>query len=280
MYNILSKFIYFKWFLIITGLYLKGMNIIQTLILSVVEGITEYLPISSTAHLVLTSRIIGLTQTEFIKTFEISIQLGAILAVVALYWRRFLVDRKLIKNLIIAFIPASIIGFFFYKFIKNILIGNYAVTLWALFLGSIALILIERLLKKRKQDLDLKKLTLKNSFIIGIFQSVSVIPGVSRAAATIIGGLIMGLSRESATEFSFLLAVPTMLAATGLDFVNSYKLFNSTQFLTLGIGFTFSFVTAILAIKFLISFVKKHDFTVFGVYRIILAMVYFYLFIK
>ena len=256
------------------------MNIIQTLILSVVEGITEYLPISSTAHLVLTSRIIGLTQTEFIKTFEISIQLGAILAVVALYWRRFLVDRKLIKNLIIAFIPASIIGFFFYKFIKNILIGNYAVTLWALFLGGIALILIERLLKKRKQDLDLKKLTLKNSFIIGIFQSVSVIPGVSRAAATIIGGLIMGLSRESATEFSFLLAVPTMLAATGLDFVNSYKLFNSTQFLTLGIGFTFSFVTAILAIKFLISFVKKHDFTVFGVYRIILAVLYWLFLIK
>jgi undecaprenyl-diphosphatase len=256
------------------------MNIIQTLILSIVEGITEYLPISSTAHLVLISKVIGLVQTEFIKTFEISIQLGAILAVVVLYWRKLLIDRKLIKNLIVAFIPASIVGFLFYKFIKNILIGNYAITLWALFIGGIALILIERLLKKKKQTSSLEKLTLKKSFLIGIFQSVSVIPGVSRAAATIVGGLVTGLSRESATEFSFLLAVPTMLAATGFDFLNSYQLFNSTQFLTLGIGFIFSFVTAILAIKFLISFVKKHDFTIFGVYRIILAAGYFYLFFK
>src|SRR4030042_3074789 len=133
------------------------MNIIQTLILSIVEGITEYLPISSTAHLVLTSRVIGLAQTEFIKTFEISIQLGAILAVVVLYWRKFLVDKKLIGNLITAFIPASVVGFFFYKFIKNILIGNYAVTLWALFIGGILLILIERLLKKKKQTSSLEK---------------------------------------------------------------------------------------------------------------------------
>ncbi len=256
------------------------MNLLQTLILGIVEGVTEYLPISSTAHLVLTSRIIGLTQTEFIKTFEIAIQLGAILAVVVLYWRKFLVDKKLLRNLIVAFIPASIVGIVFYQTIKNILIGNYAVTLWALFIGGIVLIVIERILKSKKHINNIDSLTIKQSFLIGIFQSVSVIPGVSRAAATIIGGLMTGLSRESATEFSFLLAVPTMLAATGLDLVKSYKLFDVSQFTALGIGFMVAFITAILAIKFLINFVKKHDFTVFGVYRIILAVLYWFFIMK
>ncbi len=256
------------------------MNLIQTLILGIVEGVTEYLPISSTAHLVLTSRIIGLTQTEFIKTFEIAIQLGAILAVVVLYWKKFLVDKKLLRNLMAAFIPAMVVGLFLYSFIKGILIGNYGITLWALLIGGFVLLVIERFLRSRKQTKNFNDLTIKQSFIIGIFQSISVIPGVSRAAATIIGGLTMGLNRESATEFSFLLAVPTMLAATGLDLIKSYKLFDASQFITLGIGFVVAFITAILAIKFLINFVKKHDFTVFGVYRIILAVLYWLLIIK
>jgi undecaprenyl-diphosphatase len=252
------------------------MNLFQTLVLGIVEGITEYLPISSTAHLVLTARFLGILQTEFIKTFEIAIQLGAILAVVVLYWRRFLVDKRMLKNLIVAFIPASVVGIIFYQFIKNILIGNYTVTLWALFIGGFILVAIERFLKSRKQINNFDNLTVKQSFIIGIFQSVSVIPGVSRAAATIIGGLLTGLNRESATEFSFLLAVPTMLAATGLDLVKSYKLFTSSQFLVLGVGFIVAFITAILTIKFLLNFIKKHDFTVFGVYRIILAVLYWF----
>ncbi len=252
------------------------MNLFQTLILAIIEGVTEFLPISSTGHLVLTSKILGLMQTDFIKSFEIAIQLGAILAVVVLYWKRFLVDKKLLKNLIIAFIPASIVGIIGYQFIKNILIGNYSVTLWALFIGGIILIVIERILKSKKHINNIDSLSVKQSFLIGIFQSISVIPGVSRAAATIIGGLFAGLNRESATEFSFLLAVPTMLAATGLDLVKSYQLFNISQFTTLGIGFVVAFITAILAIKFLINFVKKHDFTAFGVYRIILAVLYWF----
>jgi undecaprenyl-diphosphatase len=256
------------------------MNLFQTLILGIVEGITEFLPVSSTAHLVLTSRIIGLIQTDFIKTFEISIQLGAILAVVVLYWRKFLLEKNLIKNLIVAFIPALIIGFFFYGFIKDVLIGNYTVNLWALFTGGIILIVIEKILKTKNQSNNLNELTAKQSFLVGIFQSTSVIPGVSRSAVTIIGGLITGLNRKSATEFSFLLAVPTMLAATGYDILNSYKLFNITQFKILGIGFIFSFLTAILAIKLLISFVRKHDFTVFGVYRILLAVLYWFFLIR
>jgi undecaprenyl-diphosphatase len=252
------------------------MTLFQTLILGIIEGITEYLPISSTAHLVLTSKIIGLIQTDFIKTFEIAIQLGAILAVLALYWRRFLVDKRMLKNLIIAFIPASVVGIIFYQVIKDFLIGNYIVTLLTLFIGGFVLIGVEQFLKSRKQIKNFDSLTAKQSFLIGVFQSVSVIPGVSRAAATIIGGLLTGLNRESATEFSFLLAVPTMLAATGLDLVKSYRLFNSSQFLTLGVGFIVAFVTAILAIKFLLNFIKKHDFSVFGVYRIILAVLYWF----
>lgn len=256
------------------------MNIIQVIILSIVEGITEYLPISSTAHLVLTSKLIGLTQTDFIKSFEIIIQLGAILAVIVLYWRKFLVERKLLINLFVAFIPASIVGLFLYKFIKEALIGNYVVTLLALLIGGIALIFVERFFKKKDSGGDLTKLTLKKSFLIGLFQSISVIPGVSRAAATIVGGLFNGLNRSSATEFSFLLAVPTMMAATGLDLVKSYKLFDSSQFMMLSVGFVLSFITALLAIKFLINFVKKHDFTGFGVYRIILALLYWLLIMR
>lgn len=252
------------------------MTILQNIILSIVEGITEFLPISSTGHLVLTSKILGLVQTDFIKSFEIVIQLGAILAVVVLYWRKFLIEKNLLKNLIIAFIPSAIVGFILYHFIKSFLIGNYSVTLWALFVGGLVLIFIERIIKFKKETSNLNRLNFKQSFLIGIFQSISVIPGVSRAAATIIGGLGVGLSREAATEFSFLLAVPTMLAATGLDLMESYQLFDSTQFLTLGIGFVIAFVTALLAVKFLIGFVKKHDFTVFGVYRIILAVLYWF----
>jgi undecaprenyl-diphosphatase len=256
------------------------MTLIQTLILSIVEGITEYLPISSTAHLVLTSKVLGLIQTDFVKTFEIAIQLGAILAVVVLYWKKFLSVKNLIPNLITALTPALIVGFFFYGFIKNILIGNYVVTLLALFIGGFVLILIEKVLKKKENYSSLEKLTLKKAFIIGVFQSTSVVPGVSRAAATIIGGLATGLSRESATEFSFLLAVPTMLAATGFDFLKSYKLFNASQFTTLGVGFVLSFATAVIAIKFLTNFIKKHDFTLFGVYRIILAALYWIFLMK
>ena len=254
------------------------MSILESLILAIVEGITEFLPISSTGHLVLTSKIIGLIQTEFVKSFEISIQLGAILAIVVLYWKKFISDTKLLKNLLIAFIPASIIGFFFYSFIKESLIGNYSVTLLSLFLGGIILIFIEKFLKKSKEKTNNPgNLSFLQSFLIGVFQSVSVIPGVSRAAATIIGGLTVGLNRAAATEFSFLLAVPTMLAATGFDLYKSSSSFEAPQFSILGVGFFFSFLTALLAVKFLISFVKRHDFKIFGVYRIILAVLYWVL---
>ncbi len=257
------------------------MNVFQTIVLSLVEGVSEFLPISSTAHLVLASNLLGIAQSDFVKSFEIIIQFGAILAVVVLYWKRFLVDVKLLKNLVVALVPALGVGFFFFSFIKNILIGNYAVSLVSLLLGGIALIAIELFFKKTKrQEFSLNKLTYKDSFIIGIFQSTSVIPGVSRAAATIIGGMFTGLTRESATEFSFLLAVPTMAAATALDVYKSRSELMEANLILLSVGFVFSFVFALLAIKFLINYVKKHNFISFGVYRIIFAFLYWLLVLK
>lgn len=257
------------------------MNLFQAIILSLVEGVTEFLPISSTAHQVLVSNLLSISQTNFVKSFEIIIQLGAILAVVVLYWKKFLVDMKLLKNLFVALVPALGVGFFFFSFIKNVLIGNYVVSLVALIVGGVALIGVEKYFERRKKEtFDMKKLTYKDSFIIGVFQSISVVPGVSRAAATIVGGMFTGLNRESATEFSFLLAVPTMMAATALDIYKSRSDLMGANFTLLAVGFVGAFVFALISIKFLVDYVKKHSFVSFGIYRIVFAVIYFVMFLK
>jgi undecaprenyl-diphosphatase len=256
------------------------MSIIHAFILSVVEGFTEFLPISSTGHLILTSSILGIEATDFVKTFEIVIQLGAIMAIVVLYFKKFLTTKNLIKKLFVALIPSIIVGFLLYPLIKSVLLGSNTITLNALFWGGIALIVVEWFLRrKKKNDENSKEITYKQAFIIGIFQSVSVIPGVSRAAATIVGGLLTGLNRENATEFSFLLAVPTMFAASGLDLYKSRDMIAQGGFLTLTFGTILSFFFAIIAVKFLLNYVKKHDFTAFGIYRIALAIL-FWMFVK
>lgn len=254
------------------------MNILHTVILSAVEGLTEFLPISSTGHMILMSKLLGITETNFVKTFEIVIQLGAIMAVVVLYFKRLVTGSDLVKKLFVAFIPTAIVGFTLYPLIKEVLLGSSAITLNALFWGGIALIAIEWLLKNF-QSKEIKSVTYKQALIIGTFQSISVIPGVSRAAATIVGGLLTGLNRKAAIEFSFLLAVPTMFAATGLDLYKSRDMIAQGGFLMLFAGTILSFFFATLAIKFLINYVKKHNLTIFGVYRIILAAL-FWLFVK
>mgnify|MGYP000848163564 CR=1 FL=1 len=260
------------------------MNLLNVLILSIVEGLTEFLPISSTGHLILVSKILNLEPSNFLKTFEIIIQLGAILAVVALYTKKFL-NIKTIKKLIVAFIPTGIVGMLLYPIIKGFLLGSTWVTLNALFWGGVALIIIEVVIKKmmvKKKELDtntIESISYKQAFLIGCFQCLSVIPGMSRAAATIIGGLSVKLDRATATEFSFLLAVPTMIAASGYDLYKSREYIAQGGYMTLIVGTIFSFIFAMIAIKFLISFVKKHDFRVFGVYRIILSVLY-YIFVK
>jgi len=255
------------------------MGFIHVFILSVIEGLTEFLPISSTGHLILASKLLGIAETNFVKTFEIVIQLGAIMAVVVLYFRKFF-NIKLIKKLIVAFIPTGIVGFTLYPLIKMFLLGNSVVTLNALFWGGIALIVIELVLKKKnaghqiETQIDYDKISYKKAFLIGCFQCLSVVPGMSRAASTIIGGLVTGLNRPTATEFSFLLAVSTMVAASALDIYESRQYITQSGTLTLFAGTVLSFFFAMLAIKFLIGFVKKHNFTVFGVYRIILSALY------
>lgn len=256
------------------------MSYLHVLVLSAVEGLTEFLPISSTGHMILVSRLLGLAETDFVKTFEIVIQLGAILAVVVLYFRKFLSSWSLIKKLITAFIPTAAVGLMLYPLIKNVLLGSSAITLNALFLGGVALIVIEKFFVKHKiPDSRFHEPTYRQALVIGTFQSLSVVPGVSRAAATIVGGLLTGLDRETATEFSFLLAVPTMFAATGLDLWKSRHVIAQGGFLTLFGGTVLSFFFALIAIKFLIGYVKKHDFTAFGVYRIILSVL-FWIFVK
>ncbi|MEK7616241.1 MAG: undecaprenyl-diphosphate phosphatase [Patescibacteria group bacterium] len=249
------------------------MTILHAIILGIVEGITEYLPISSTAHLVLASDVLKLTQTEFLKSFEVIIQSGAILAVLVLYWRKFF-DVELLKRLVVAFIPAGIIGYGLYSLIKSTLIGNTSLTLWVLGVGGLALILFEKYYFKNRafQITELSQMSYSTCFKIGICQALSVVPGVSRAAATIVGGMTLGVSRSVIVEFSFLLAVPTLVAATALDIFKNPSVFESGNFGLLAVGFVISFITAIIAITWLLRYIKGHTFTAFGWYRIIIAM--------
>jgi undecaprenyl-diphosphatase len=224
--------------------------------------------------------LLKIAQSEFIKSFEIAIQLGAILAVVVLYWRQLILSPKIIKRLICAFIPTAAIGVIFYKIIKAYLLATHQIVLWALFLGGIFLIIFEMFYREKKEAVeDLSAISYPQAMLIGVFQSIAMIPGVSRAAATIYGGLFLGLKRRTIVEFSFLLAVPTMLAATGLDLYKSAGNFSLLQFRFLAISFIVSFLVAILSIKFLLNFIKKNNFIAFGVYRIIIALA-FWLFVR
>ncbi len=258
------------------------MEIWHSIVLGIVEGITEFLPISSTGHLILASNLLGIAPETFSKSFDIVIQFGAIASVVVLYWKK-LIQVEILKRIVAAFIPTGVIGLILYKFLKTYLIGNVTVVLCALFIGGIVIILFELWYKRREvvtrgetiQEID--KITYKQALVIGIFQSISIIPGVSRSASTILGGLLFGLSRRTIVEFSFLLAVPTILAASGLDLLKNYSYFASDQFVLLTIGFFVSFFIAIATIKFFLSFVKRYNFIPFGVYRIVIAILFWVL---
>ncbi len=252
------------------------LDTFSTLMLGIVEGVTEFLPISSTGHLILASKLLGLQQTDFLKSFEITIQLGAILSVIVLYWRSLALNSEILKRIIIAFLPTAVIGFVLYKFIKGYLLENDWVVVWALLVGGVLLIVFELGQKKKQQpgENDLLKIPLVNFFWVGTAQALSVIPGVSRSASTILGGMLLGFSRRSIVEFSFLLAVPTMLAASGYDLLKSSAGFEPGQLAYLAAGFIVSFITALFAIKFLLDYIKKHTFIAFGAYRIAVAVLY------
>ena len=255
------------------------MNLFYAIIFGMVEGITEFLPISSTAHLMLAAKALGLSQTDFLKSFEITIQLGAVSAVVVLYWRSLTLNVLILKRVVTAFFPTAVLGFIFYKLIKQFLLSNTQTVLWFLFLGGVFMIIFEWRYREKKGAVeDLSLITYQQAFLIGVFQSVAMIPGVSRAAATIYGGLFLGVKRKTIVEFSFLLAIPTMAAATVLDLFRSSKAFSSDQFGFLFLGFIFSFITAIVCVKWLLYFIQRHNFTLFGIYRIVLSLLFWFLF--
>ena len=256
------------------------MDFFQTLILSVVEGLTEFLPISSTGHLILASDLLNIEQTDFVKSFEIYIQLGAILSVLFLYIKE-IKRKEVIFPTLVAFLPTAVIGFLLYGTVKNFLLGNSLITVAALFWGGIFIILIEYFYKEKEHHVEkIEKISIKNSFIIGLFQATSVVPGGSRAAATIIGARLLGVKRKTAAEFSFILALPTMLSAVSLDLIKTNFSYSPEELLIIVLGFVSSFVVAAFAIKFLVGYLQNHSFIVFGIYRIILSILFFLFVLK
>lgn len=256
------------------------MTFLHTIILGIVEGITEFLPISSTAHMDIARAFLQIPVTPFIKSFEIAIQLGAIAAVVLLYRKKLFSSFVYLRNIIIAFIPSGIIGFLLYKIIKSFLLGNIPLAATMLFLGGVIIIFYERQQKNQIDDNSLKTietLSIKELLILGCSQALAIVPGVSRSGAVIISGRMLGLPRVLITEFSFLLAIPTMLAATTYDLLKSGFSFSSEEWGSIAIGFIVSFITALFVVKWILGYIRTHSFIIFGWYRVILGLVLFIL---
>ena len=244
------------------------MTLWQAIILAIVEGITEFLPVSSTGHMIIASSILGIPADDFTKLFIVNIQFGAILSVVVLYWRRFLTSFDIYFKLLAAFIPTAILGFLLDDYV-DALLESVQVVAASLFIGGIILVFIDKWLGERIGTIATQ--SLQSSAIVGLFQAISMVPGVSRSAATIIGGQIVGNSRKEAAEFSFLLAVPTMFAASALKLLKNKDLIFQMDLKLIAVGNIVAFVVAILAIKFFIAFLTKYGFRVFGFYRIIVG---------
>lgn len=252
------------------------MDILHAIILGIIEGLTEFLPVSSTGHLVLASDVLGIEQTEFVKSFEIAIQSGAILAVLALYWKKLFLDLKILKRVMVSFVPTAIIGIILYRTFKDVLLGNETIVVVSLVVVGAIIVLFEVLVgDRRSSGSDISDMSYKKCFLVGVCQAVSIIPGVSRAGATIIGGMALGFKRETIVRFSFLLAIPTMISATGYDLVQSSPSFTADEFGILAVGFAVSFVVAILAIKVFLKFVQSNNLVSFGAYRIAIGIVFF-----
>ncbi len=260
------------------------MTWLDTIVLSIVEGITEFLPISSTGHMIITDAIMNPNKTfteqerEFTRLFEVCIQLGAILSVVVLYWKKFFDLKRMdfYLKLIVAVFPALVFGKLFSDKIDELLESPTTVAI-ALLVGGVILLFVEKLFGKSSTDHE-ENLSFKKSFLIGMWQVIAMIPGTSRSAATIIGGMQQGLTRRFAAEFSFFLAVPTMMAATGYKLLKAVKehpemLQDKNNLMMLGVGNVIAFVVALIAIKTFIQYVQKNSLKAFGIYRIIVGIV-------
>lgn len=253
------------------------MELIHAILLAIVEGLTEFLPVSSTGHMIIVSSGLGIAELPFTKTFTVAIQLGAILAVVALYWKKFIDFRnpKFYLKLGVAVVPALIIGKLLDDYIDDKL-GNPVFIACSLIVGGIILLFVDKWFRNPEVN-DEKEISFVRAFIIGCWQCLAVIfPGLSRSGATIIGGMQQKLTRGAAAEFSFFLAVPTMLAATGYKLLKHVKdngMFSNDELVTLVIGNGIAFLVALAAIKVFIGMVKKYGFRIWGVYRIVIGII-------
>lgn len=249
------------------------MTIFETIIIAIVEGLTEFLPVSSTGHMIITQGILGVESSDFVKLFTICIQFGAILSVLVLYWKRFFQTLSFYYKLFVAFIPAAIIGLLAGDFIDSLL-ENVLVVAIMLVLGGVFMLFADKWFNKPQED---QTITYKKSFKIGLYQCIAMIPGVSRSMATIVGGMTQKLTRKNAAEFSFFLAVPTMFAASGYKMLQAILKEGGVEMLTnnlsiLILGNVVAFIVAMLAIKFFINFLTKYGFKAFGYYRIIAGL--------
>ncbi|GAB3774346.1 undecaprenyl-diphosphate phosphatase [Spirosoma horti] len=266
------------------------MELIHAIALAIIEGLTEFLPVSSTGHMIIYSSLAGIAGNEFTKLYTVDVQFGCILSVLVLYHRRFMTDTRkgtfvvpsylkslpprlqpmadFYSKILIAFLPAAVIGFLLNDFIDSLLESIRTVAI-SLLLGGIVLVFIDRIVNRQPKDGDV---TVPDAIRIGFFQCIAMIPGVSRSAATIIGGMFQGLSRTQAAEFSFFLAVPTMAAASGYKLLKTYKLLQPADYQTLLIGNVIAFVVGLLAIRAFVGFLNRYGFKVFGYYRIALGL--------
>lgn len=243
------------------------MTYLQAILIAIVEGITEFLPVSSTGHMIIAQHLLGIPSTDFVKAFTVNIQFGAILSVIVLYWKRFFQGLNLYYKLFFACLPL-IIAYLLEKQVDAMLASVFIVAV-SMVVGGVVLLFADQWFKG-DQDIE-KGLTYRKSFIIGLIQIISIIPGISRSGATIIGGMSQKLTRKAAAEFSFFLAVPTMFAATALKLLENYKNFDAGDIKLLALGNIVAFIVAMLAIKTFISFLTKHGFRLFGWYRIIIG---------
>lgn len=259
------------------------MDIFQAIIMGIVEGLTEFLPVSSTGHMILAGHFLGIDQeSDFVKTFEIAIQLGSILAVLFVLHQKLLRGFDIWIKLIVGFVPTGLIGFFAYKYIKAFFVPQTVA--YMLIFGGIVFLWIEWRNKKRDSQVfgksDFNQISYKEAFIVGLCQSLAMIPGTSRSGATIVAGLLIGFSRTLAAEFSFMLAIPTMFVATTYDIYKNLEILDTQNITLLLVGSVVAFLTALASIKIFLGFVSRFSYVPFGIYRILAGIVFLFYFWK
>ncbi|GAB4218821.1 MAG: undecaprenyl-diphosphatase UppP [Candidatus Microgenomates bacterium] len=252
------------------------MDLLNAIILGVVEGLTEFLPISSTAHLILIGKLLKIPQSDFVSFFDIVIQSGAILAVIFLYFNYILKNKKLWLKIIVSFLPTAVVGLILEKIIKKYFFNSFYLIIGAMFFIGLLFIVFEVFLKRKKLDKNILEMSYLQAFFIGLGQSLAVVPGVSRAGAVILTMMILGFRRDESAIYSFLLAVPTILAASGLEIIKSdWKIiFANNNLSLLIIGFITSFIVALIVVQWFIDFLKKKSLIFFGIYRIVVAFLF------